>query len=52
MCVFVCVCLCVCVCVSAFFSAAAEPFALKFGVVFRNDVGRTAKNFVAHWIPD
>ena len=33
------------VCVSAFYSATAEPFALKFCMVFRNSTGKILSNF-------
>ena len=38
MCVFLSIC-------PRFFSATAEPFALIFGMVFRNDVGKILKLF-------
>ena len=37
---------------SVVFSVTAELFALEFGMVFQNDVGKTANNFGAHWIHD
>ena len=33
-----------------FFSATAEPFALKLGMVFWNGTGKTAKHFGVHWM--
>ena len=33
-----------------FFSATAGPFVLKFGMVFRNGVGQTAKQFRVEWM--
>ena len=33
-----------------FFSETTEPFVLKFGMVFRNGVGQTAKQFGAEWM--
>ena len=38
------------VCLLPFFSATAGPFVLKFGMVFRNGVGQTAKQFGAEWM--
>ena len=38
--------LCLCVCLSAFFSATAEPFALKFCMVFRNSAGKILSKFL------
>ena len=38
------------VCPLPFFSATPEPFVLKFCMVFRNGVGKTAKHFGAHWM--
>ena len=35
----------VCVCLSAFFSATAEVFSLKIGMVFRIDAGQILKPF-------
>ena len=34
-----------CVCVSGFFLATAEPFALKFCMVFRNSAGKILSKF-------
>ena len=34
-------------CLLPFFSATAEPFDLKFGMVFQNGVGKTTKDFGA-----
>ena len=38
------------VCMLPFFSATAEPFALKLGMVFWNGTGKTAKHFGVHWM--
>ena len=38
------------VCMLPFFSETTEPFVLKFGMVFRNGVGQTAKQFGAEWM--
>ena len=37
-----------CVCVSAFFSATAEPFALKFAKVFQNSAGKISSKLFAN----
>ena len=37
-------------CLLPFFSATAEPFALKFGTVFWNGIGKTANHFGDHWM--
>ena len=41
---------CLFVCLLSFFMATAEPFVLKFGMVFRNGVGQTAKQFGTEWM--
>ena len=41
---------CMYVCLLPFFSTTAEPFALKFVMVFRNGVGKTAKHSGADWM--
>ena len=38
--------MCVCVFLSAFFSATAEPFALKFAMVFPNSAGKILSKFL------
>ena len=47
---FVCLFVRLSVCPLPFFLATAEPIALKFGMVFRNGVGQTAKQFGAKWM--
>ena len=37
-------------CLSVFFSATAEPFALKFAMVFRNSAGKILSKFLGPMI--
>ena len=41
---------CMSVCLSSFFSATAEPFALKFAMVFRNSAGKILSKFSVRWL--
>ena len=47
---YIFLCVSVSVCLSAFFSATAEPFPLKFSMVFWNDAGQILNKFWVRWL--